>query len=146
MRPFPIIGLCGLAGAGKSTVARHLADKHGYVLVPSSGAGFTTGPKQAPVGVCYGVTKTTTTQSEAIPVAIGGIVKLKWSSDSTNVPGQFVCASSAGFGTSPSTANYIIGRLVALTTGSGRNIGSVLWAPVAFKGPKLGDISSTADT
>lgn len=37
MRPFPIIGLCGLAGAGKSTVARHLADKHGYVLVPFAG-------------------------------------------------------------------------------------------------------------
>lgn len=37
MRPFPIIGLCGLAGAGKSTVARHLADKHGYALVPFAG-------------------------------------------------------------------------------------------------------------
>ena len=34
MRPFPVIGLCGLAGAGKSTVARHLAEQHGYMLVP----------------------------------------------------------------------------------------------------------------
>lgn len=118
----------------------------GYVLVPASGAGWTTGPKQAPIGVCYGVTKTTSTQSEAIPVAVGGIVKIKFSSDSTNVPGQFVCASSAGLATSPSTANFIIGRLIALTTGAARNVGSVLWSPVAFKGPKLGDISSTADT
>lgn len=33
-RPFPVIGLCGLAGSGKSTAARHLADAHGYVLLP----------------------------------------------------------------------------------------------------------------
>jgi hypothetical protein len=33
-RPFPIIGLCGLAGSGKSTLARHLADAHGYVIIP----------------------------------------------------------------------------------------------------------------
>lgn len=118
----------------------------GYVTVPSSAAGYTTGPLQAPIGVCYGVTQTTSTQAEAIPVAIGGIVKLKFSSDSTNVPGQFVCASSAGFGTSPSTANFIIGMLVALTTGGERHVGSVQWAPVPFKGPKLGDISSTANT
>jgi hypothetical protein len=119
----------------------------GYVLVPASGAGWTTGPKQAPIGVYYGGGgKTTSTQVEAVQIGIGGILKIKFSSDSTNVPGQFVCASSAGLATSPSTANFIIGRLIALTTGAARNIGSVLWNPVPFKGPKLGDISSTADT
>jgi len=117
----------------------------GYVSVPATGSGWTTGPKQAPIGVCYGVTQSTSTQAEAIPIAIGGIVKIQFTSDSTNVPGQFVCASSGGLATSPSTANFIIGRLVSLTTGGARNIGSVLWMG-AFKGPKLGDISSTADT
>jgi len=119
----------------------------GYVLVPASGAGFTTGPKQAPIGVYYGGGgKTTSTQVEAVQIGVGGILKLKFSSDSTNVPGQFVCASSAGFGTTPTTANFIIGRLVALTTGAGRNVGSVLWAPVPFRGIPLAAISSTADT
>ena len=32
-----IIGLSGLAGAGKSTVARHLQDEHGYRVVPFAG-------------------------------------------------------------------------------------------------------------
>jgi len=117
----------------------------GYVLVPTSLTGFTTGRAQAPIGVCYGVTQTTSTQSEAIPIAIGGIVKLKFSSDSTMVPGDVVCASSAGLGTSPSTANFIIGRLIALTTGAARHVGSVQWAPVPFKS-NLAAISSTAST
>ena len=117
----------------------------GYVNVPTT-AWATTGPIQAPIGVCYGITQTTSTQSEAIPIAIGGIVKLRFTSDSTNVPGQFVCASSGGLGTSPSTANFIIGTLIALTTGGTRNVGSVQWAPVPFKGPKKSDVSSTANT
>lgn len=32
-----IIGLCGLAGAGKSTVARMLADEFGFVVLPFAG-------------------------------------------------------------------------------------------------------------
>jgi hypothetical protein len=117
----------------------------GYVNVPSTTGGRTTGAGQAPIGVCYGVTKTTSTESEAIPVAIGGIVKVRFTSDSTNVPGQYVCASSGGLATSPSTANFIIGRLISLTTGGARNVGSVLWTPVPFKA-KLCDVTSTADT
>ena len=117
----------------------------GYVTVPASGAGYTTGRAQSPIGVCYGVTKTTSTQSEAIPIAIGGIVKLKFSSDSTNIPGDVVCASSAGFGTSPSTQNFVIGTLIAFTTGGERNVGSVLWTPVPFRAA-LRDITSTGNT
>jgi len=117
----------------------------GYVKVPTSASGVTTGPAQAPIGVCYGVTLTTSTEAEVIPVAIGGIVKLKMSSDSTMVPGQFICASSAGLGTSPSTARFIIGTLLALTTGGTRNVGSVLWGGAPFKS-KLADVSSTANT
>jgi len=111
------------------------------------GGAWTTGPKQAPVGVYYGGGgKTTSTQLEAVQIGVGGILKVKFTTDSTNVPGQFVCASSGGYGTSPSTSNFIVGMLVALTTGGEHNVGSVLWNPVPFKGPKLGDISSTADT
>ena len=33
-RHFPVVGLCGLAGSGKSTVARHMQDDHGYVVLP----------------------------------------------------------------------------------------------------------------
>jgi len=117
----------------------------GYVLVPTSLTGFTTGRAQAPIGVCYGVTQTTSTQSEAIPIAIGGIVKLKFSSDSTMVPGDVVCASSAGFGTSASTQNFVIGTLIAFTTGGERHVGSVQWTPVPFRAA-LRDITSTGNT
>ena len=118
----------------------------GYVLVPASGAGFTTGQKQAPFGVCYGVTKTTSTQSEAIPVAVGGIVKLKMSSDSTMVPGDWICASSAGFGTKGTTADFIIGQLVDFTTGAGRNVGSVKLSPIPVIGFPKAFVTSTANT
>lgn len=33
----PIIGLSGLAGSGKTTLARYLADVHGYEIVPFAG-------------------------------------------------------------------------------------------------------------
>jgi hypothetical protein len=32
-----IIGLCGLAGSGKSTAARHLEAEHGFVILPFAG-------------------------------------------------------------------------------------------------------------
>jgi len=72
-------------------------------------------------------------------------VKLKFSSDSTMVPGDLVCASSAGFGTTPSTANYVIGKLIAFTTGGERHVGSVLWGGVPFRSA-LRDVTSTGNT
>ena len=53
--------------------------------------------------------------------------------------------ASVAFGTSPSTQNFVIGTLIAFTTGGERNVGSVLWTPVPFRAA-LRDITSTGNT
>jgi len=98
-----------------------------YEMTASTGTIF-------PFGVCYGVTKTTTTESEAIPVAIGGIVKLAMTTDSTQVQGQLVAFSSEGYGIIPTTNDYVVGRIIEVTTGGTHNIASVaFWnVPVLY--------------
>ncbi|HUU99166.1 MAG TPA: hypothetical protein VM487_25820 [Phycisphaerae bacterium] len=119
----------------------------GYALVPTSGAGFTTGQREAPFGVYYGGGGlTTSTETEAITIGIGGILKLKMSSDSTMVPGDWISASSAGFGKVATTSEFIVGRLIDFTTGGERNVGSVLWSPIPHIGWPKAFVTSTANT
>jgi hypothetical protein len=117
------------------------------VLIPSSGAGFTTGQRQAPYGVYYGGGGLcTSTQTEAVSIAVGGTVKLKMTSDSTMVPGDWISASSAGFGKVATTSEFIIGQLVSFTTGGARNVGSIKLSPIPHIGWPKAFVTSTANT
>lgn len=81
-----------------------------------------------PMGVLYGRTKTTSTDAEAVPVAIGGVVKVRMTA-STAAAGNFVAASSIGLGIIPTTNRWIVGRIVNGTSGAVNRIVSMLWRP-----------------
>ena len=81
-----------------------------------------------PMGVLYGVTKTTSTDSEKVPVAIGGVVKVRMTA-STAAAGNFVAASSIGLGIIPTTNRFIVGRIVEGTSGAVNRIVTMLWRP-----------------
>lgn len=95
-------------------------DAQGHVIVMD-----TTGNNLA-VGVLYGRTATTSTEAEAVPVAIGGVVKVRLA-NSTMAAGNWVAASSAGLGIAPSTDGYVMGKLVSGTSGTTGRIGSMLF-------------------
>lgn len=100
-------------------------DTGGYVF---SGEPGTTGPRIIPIGSIYGVTKSTSTKSEAIPVAVGGVMKVKLSTDSTLSAGEFIAGSSKGYGCKPNNAGYAtIGRILEVGATGDNPIAKVLW-------------------
>ena len=85
-----------------------------------------------PVGVYYGDgMRSTSTESEAVPVAIGGIVKLRMAA-STRVAGQVIAASSNGLGCTPTTNMWVVGRQLSGSSGAINRIVDVLWFPSAL--------------
>jgi hypothetical protein len=76
------------------------------------------------LGTLYGRTATTSTDAEAVPIAIGGVVKVRMAA-STAAAGNWVACSSAGLGVAPTTNNYVFGRIVDGTSGTTGRIASV---------------------
>lgn len=95
-------------------------DAQGHAIIMD-----TTGNNLA-AGVLYGRTATTSTEAEVVPVAIGGVVKVRLAA-STMAVGNWVAASSAGLGVAPSTDGYVMGKLVAGTSGTTGRIASMLF-------------------
>lgn len=96
------------------------------VLVGDPG---TTSVAAKPVGVYYGSgTYTTTTDAEAIKVAIGGIVKLRCAASTVSV-GELLAASSNGLGCTPTTNMWVVGRQIDGSSGGANHVVSVLWFP-----------------
>lgn len=77
------------------------------------------------IGTLYGRTSTTSTDTEPVPVAISGVVKLQMAG-STLAAGDFVSVSTDGFGIAPSTDGYVFGRIVSGSSGSTGRVHSVL--------------------
>lgn len=95
----------------------------------------TTGKGGIFAGICYGYTHSTSTAAqERIPIAVDGIAKVAFIS-STAAEGNFVCASSNGWGMSASTKGTLIGRVVDGTSAGAGAIKSVLLfgtAPLSY--------------
>jgi len=117
-----------VAGATFST-----ADVYKWVVVTTSGEVVlpnTTG-NVLPIGTLYGRTSTTSsTGSQAVPVAVGGVIKVQMAS-STQAAGDFVGSSTAGLGITPTTDAYTAGQIVHGSSGGAGRIHSVL----KFTGP-----------
>jgi hypothetical protein len=90
----------------------------GTVVVPN-----TTG-NVLPFGVLYGITATTSTDANAVPVAIDGIAKVRMAA-STLAAGDHIGSSTAGLGIAPSTDGYVAGVIVSGSSGSANRIASV---------------------
>lgn len=117
-----------VAGATFST-----ADLFKWVIVNSSG--FVTLPDTTgnvlPIGTLYGRTSTTSsTGSQSVPVAVGGVIKVQMAS-STLSAGDFVGSSTAGLGILPTTDAYTAGQISIGSSGGAGRIHSVL----KFTGP-----------
>ena len=80
-----------------------------------------------PVGVLASYTQTTTTDVEAVRVAVAGAVKIQ-ALASTMHAGNFFAASSAGYAIAPTTDNLICGVVKYGTSGgTGRLLTGTLW-------------------
>jgi hypothetical protein len=87
----------------------------------------TTAAAAKPIGVYYGNgTQTTTTDREAIPVAIGGILKLRMAASTVTV-GELIAMSSDGLGCTPTTNMWVVGRQLSGSSGAVNRIVEVLW-------------------
>ena len=87
----------------------------------------TTSVAAYPVGVYYGDgTKSTSTDHDAIPVAISGILKLRCAA-STVTAGELLAMSSNGLGCTPTTNMWVIGRQVNGTSGALNHVVEVQW-------------------
>ena len=96
-----------------------VVNSSGHVIVPN-----TTG-NVLPFGVLYGRTSTTSAAgSQAVPVAINGIVKLQMAA-STLAVGDYVAASTAGYGAAPTTDAYVMGQIVSGSSGGAGRVVSV---------------------
>ena len=104
-----------------------------FVVLDSSGHAVTpdTTGNVLPYGVLYGITSTTVAAgSQAVPVAIGGVVKVQMAS-STIAAGGFIGSSTDGLGAAPTTDGYVAGQVVSGTSGgAGRIVSAKL-----FTGP-----------
>ena len=99
------------------------ADLYKFIDLDAQGHAIlmdTTGNNLA-FGVLYGVTKTTSTEAEAVPVAYGGVVKVQALASTMSV-GNWVAASSSGLATAPSTDGYVFGRVIEGTSGAAGRI------------------------
>ena len=88
-----------------------VVDTDGSVIDPN-----TTG-NVLPFGVLYGVTKTTSTDKEAVPIAIAGVVKVQ-ANASTLSKGNFVGASTDGYAVAPTSDAYVFGVCIEGTSGA----------------------------
>lgn len=99
-------------------------DDEGHAILPN-----TTG-NVLPYGILYGVTQTTSTEAESVPVAVGGVAKLRMAASTLSV-GDYVGSSTAGLGIAPSTDAYTAGVIKYGSSGSANRIVSVK----LFSGP-----------
>ena len=76
-------------------------------------------------GICYGYSRSTSTDRGTIPIAYGGIAKVACEA-STVTAGELLGASSNGWGCTPTTNMYVIGRQIAGTSGGAGMVRSVL--------------------
>lgn len=74
-----------------------------------------------PFGVLYGVTKTTSTDSEAVPVAYGGVVKVQANASTLSV-GNYVACSTDGYAIAPTTDGYVFGICIEGSSGAAGRI------------------------
>lgn len=98
-------------------------DAEGHVIDPASTA--VTSTAGVSIGTLYGVTQTTSTEAEAVPVAVGGIFKAQMAA-STLAAGGYIAASTAGLGTAPTTDNIAGWVIVKGSSGSAGRIVSVM--------------------
>jgi len=102
-------------------------DLYKFVILDTDGkailADNSTGNMLA-LGTLYGRTATTSTDAEAVPIAIGGVVKVRMAA-STAAAGNWVGCSSAALGAAPTTNSYVFGRIVEGTSGTTGRIASV---------------------
>lgn len=75
-------------------------------------------------GICYGYSRSTTTDRGVIPIAIGGIAKVACAATTVTV-GEILGASSNGWGCTPTTNMWAIGRVIAGTSGGAGHVKSV---------------------
>jgi len=83
-------------------------DAEGHAIDPASTA--VTSTAGVPIGSLYGVTQTTSTEAEAVPVAIGGVFKAQFDA-STLAAGGYCNWSTAGrmrAATTDDVARYVI--------------------------------------
>lgn len=99
-----------------------VADAQGHVIDAAGGSTNT-----LPVGVLYGLTQTTTTEAEAVPVATWGVVKVQ-AAASTIAVGNVIACNTDGLAAAPTTDNIIAGIVKYGSSGSAGRILSVqLW-------------------
>lgn len=77
------------------------------------------------LGVCYGYSRSTSTDRGMIPVAVGGVAKVACIA-STVTAGELLGASSNGWGCTPTTNMYVIGRQLAGTSAGAGAVRTVL--------------------
>lgn len=78
-----------------------------------------------PAGIAYSYTKTTTTDAEAISLAVDGVVKVKCAATTVTV-GELLGYSSNGWGCTPTTNHMVVGRVLAGSSGGAGHIKTVL--------------------
>jgi hypothetical protein len=82
-----------------------------------------------PVGIILGRTVTTSSNHEAIPIGVEGVLPIRMGESSTLSLGNYVAASSNGYGVTPTTSLYILGVVVAGASGGTGRIMSFAWKP-----------------
>lgn len=115
-----------VAGATFST-----ADLYKLVTLTASGEVIiSTSSDTFAFGSLYGRTSTTSsTGTQAVPVAVQGVVKVQLAS-STLKAGKWIAGSSAGFGVAPTSELAPFGRIVSGSSGGAGRVVSVLVTPV----------------
>jgi hypothetical protein len=78
-----------------------------------------------PAGIAYSYTKTTTTDAEPIQLAVSGVVKVKCAATTVTV-GELLGFSSNGWGCTPTTNHFVIGRVLAGSSGGAGHVKTVL--------------------
>ena len=104
-----------------------VADTDGHVVIPN------TTSEVLPIGVLYGYTQTTSTDSEVVPVATFGVAKVRMAA-STLAAGGLVGASTAGLGVAPTTKQFTAGVIKYGSSGSTGRIASVQLFKIGSKG------------
>lgn len=117
-----------LSTGSQYKIAFAVAGSANEVLIGDPG---TTSVAAKPVGVYYGNGCVSTSTEEAVPVAIGGIVKLRMAA-STRTAGEVIAASSDGLGCTPTTNMWVVGRQISGSSGAVNRIVEVLWFPSAL--------------